>query len=268
MYFKNTYNPLIVISILNLNNIVFTENDIICDCGVKMTTLSKEAMKRGIVSYEGFIGLPGTVAGATYNNSGCYGSLISRVLKKVEILTHTGKIKILDVDEINYSHRTSDFKNGVIKCVILRTFFKIEYTDDIELFKQKADLNKQHRKNYQEGPKQNLGSIFTSTPYLSVKLKDVPSEKLIGYLYYRISIMLFRRLIKNHGSKQVRVQKMMKSYFLFLFDYQYLDKYISNRNINCFLWKDEDADFFFYDYLKFMKKITNNSPIEIEIKEN
>lgn len=80
--------------------------------------------------------------------------------------------------------------------------------------------------------------------------------------------MLFRRLIKNHGSKQVRVQKMMKSYFLFLFDYQYLDKYISNRNINCFLWKDEDADFFFYDYLKFMKKITNNSPIEIEIKEN
>ena len=95
IYFLNSYNPSFVIDTKKIKKIKFTDSEVICDVGFPMMKLAKECIKRGIKGYEGFINLPGTVAGAVVNNSGCFGCEICDVVNKVEILLPNGDIEEL-----------------------------------------------------------------------------------------------------------------------------------------------------------------------------
>jgi len=250
MYFLNTYNPEIVISTKKLVHYDILENEIICECGVSISKLSAELVKQGIKGFEGFISLPGTVGGAAVNNSGCYGSILSSVILRADILLSSGEVKNCRKEELGYTHRSSFLKTKQLKGTLIRLYFKKEYGDK-EILIDKADKNRKARKENQEAPDGNLGSVFAN---MALK-KDF--------------IFFILRIIRNILKPFVKREKRRKISNILLFKLKHKEMllpYVSPKNYNCYLWRDEKADDYFFEYLKFIKDISVNATVEIEIR--
>ena len=56
------------------------------------------------------LGIPGTIGGAVKMNAGCYGSQTSDNLKRVLILNSKGKLKYINLKELNLEYRSSKFR--------------------------------------------------------------------------------------------------------------------------------------------------------------
>jgi len=254
-FFTETYNPNIIVSTLRVNEIDFFEDSVVCGCGYNLMKLSKYCVNNGIANYEGFAGLPGTVGGATINNAGSYGSVISDVVRNVTILAPNGEIKALKNDEMCYRHRSSLLKENPTVGIVIKVEFDITKREDVSVLRKKAELNKQHRKRYQEQSYPNLGSIHSKL--------DIWSRHLVRKIIYVGAMKSISYFVKD----QRRVQKIGVVLLLFLFLKLSMRKYVSSLNINCFVWKNDsymDSDFF--NYLSFIKSIAYKSQVEIQIK--
>lgn len=253
-YFINDYDPNIVVSTLKLKAIQKRGVEIICDCGFYMTKLARFCIKNGIAGYEGFIGLPGTVGGAVVNNSGCYGSLISDVVKSVIIL-HKGSEYVLNKDQLKYEHRTSIFKTKELEAVIISVTFKTERRNEAEILRNRAIEYQMHRNTFQEHFYPNLGSIYSEVKFRKLNFP----LKCIQYL----SNIIINNLVSDK-LKRIKIQTRI---FLTLRHAGRFRNYVSMHGINCFTWKDEHADIAFKEYLDFMRANSTKALLEIEIKD-
>lgn len=252
-YFLNDYSPNLVISTLKLRNIRMEGDVVICDCGFQMSKLARFCNANGFAGYEGFIGLPGTVGGAVVNNSGCYGSLISNVVKEVTIL-QDGKQKILTNKQLCYENRTSILKKKEIDGVVLSAVFNISKREKPEILESKAAEYQKHRKIFQEHTYLNLGSTFCD-----LKFRYSFMRKVLN-IFCHIFLQLF---VKNEQKRHV----LLVNFFLLLFPTREFREYVSNYGIQCFTWKDEKADEAFRYYEEFIKKYASYAVMEIEIKK-
>lgn len=252
-YFLNDYNPDIVIFTLKINTFSFHENEIICDCGANMVKISKQCIVHGYAGYEGFIGLPGTVAGATINNAGCYGSLMSNIVKYVEIIEN-GKLKVLKNKDLQYTHRSSILKRQNKK-IVTKVCLDISQKEMAEVLEEKAKTFQKHRNTLQEHTFPNLGTVFCKLSFKSMLFHKKVLFKIIRKL---ISLFIFDEATKKKYNTKL---------FLFFIKGAYLKNYISEFGIQCFVWKDENADKMFQEYIKFIKNNTFVSEIEIDIKK-
>lgn len=253
-YFLNDYNPEIVISTLKLNEIEIKKDTITCDCGYNISRLAKYCILHGIADYEGFIGLPGTVGGAAINNAGCYGSLISDVISDVCIIQN-GKKHLLTTEQLSYQHRNSALKSKKIEGVVTSVTFNIEHKENQTILKNRAEGFQLHRKKHQEHTYPNLGSIFSvlefKTPPIIIRIVNAIIQRLIKYI------------IRNHVTKQ----KLRTKLFLLFSRAGKFRKYISEYAIGCFIWKDDNADLAFIEYVDFIKLKSCNYKLEIDIKK-
>ena len=80
---------------------------IICGAGTKNINLSKNLSKQNITGYESLIGVPGTLGGAIFMNSGCYGSEIKDIILSVFVVNRDGKMIELKKKDINFAYRSS-----------------------------------------------------------------------------------------------------------------------------------------------------------------
>lgn len=62
------------------------------------------------------------------------------------------------------------------------------------------------------------------------------------------------------------MRKVKKNVLLLCYGYRTLEKYISDRNLNTFIWRDGEAESYFGLYEEFMKKTNKQLTMEIEIK--
>ncbi|MBN2777136.1 MAG: FAD-binding protein [Bacteroidales bacterium] len=254
-YFTENYNPIITITTTKVTDFDIDQNTIRCGCGYNVIKLSKYCIQNGIAGYEGFIGLPGTVGGAAINNSGCYGSIISEVVKSVEFLKKDGTVVTLSNEQLEYEHRSSvikKHKNGVI----LSVEFDASKKGNVKLMEEKAEKNKSHRKKHQESTYLNLGSIHS-------ELKWGKRRWDLRYLVFQVFAKIANKIFSNNGRK-------ISNYFLCLLYFKpSIYKNISDKNFNCFVWKSSNiTDNDFFSYVNFCKKNTKKAELEIEIKNN
>ena len=255
-YFLNDYSPKVVISTLHLNKIVETDSKIICDCGVLVSTLARKCVKKGYKGFSGLVNLPGTISAAIYGNAGCFGCHVTSLLEHVSVLTYnksTNQVEItkLNVHQLYLSHRSSVFKRKDILGVILSVTLKKELSEPRTEMK-KAEYATLTRKSTQEPPVGNLGSIY---------MKLVYRKNMKNIIAYSIKSMLRFLHISNDG------MTFYKHLQLWFYGYRFLDKYISDKNINTFIWADSDSEKMFPIYQEFMNKVYLNPQLEIEIKQ-
>jgi UDP-N-acetylmuramate dehydrogenase len=253
-YFLNTYNPLLVISTLKLRGISEKENNVICECGYQMSRLAKFCNSRGYVGYEGFIGLPGTVAGAVVNNSGCYGSLTSNILKEISILQN-GEIKVLKNHQLECQHRSSALKLKKIKGVILTVTFDISKKEDAIRLSKKSKEFQRRRYLTQENKYPNLGTVFCI-----LRFRHSLYQKFIRGSFSR----LIHLILKNPVKQQIALVRL----FWLLNPAGSFRRYVSKYSVQCFTWKDDGADQAFNEYVAFIKKNATEATMEIEIKQH
>lgn len=259
LYCRESYNPAVVVSTLNVNKYNFDSECIECDCGVQSAVLSKKCCEKGLRGFEGLVSLPGTIGGAVCNNSGAFGCCISDNLQSVLLIDECGVEKELKKTDLFFSHRSSVLKNKILAGTIISCKFKKIKTDENLL--QIAEKNIAVRKATQQGPLQNLGSVFTENRMRRVKRSDVSS------LYAYIRYLLFLVWYKYFGRKIEKYKSSKKKFLLRLLGYSELDKYVSDKNLNCFVWSDDGADVAFVRYVEFMSRFNGTSKLEIEIRE-
>lgn len=251
LFFHSTYNPQVVVSTVKVNKYEICDDMITCDCGVSVIKLAKNCLAKGYAGFYGLVGLPGTVASAVVNNAGCFKCSISSMLISADVLLPDGTIQTIQKEEFQYSNRTSAFKCGEKKGIILSVKLKAEKADNIEEEYRKSEETKLYRKNNQEGPIRNLGSVFSSFRWKH-NLKN-----LIAALIAKVASVF-------HLASQ---KYMFKQIVLWLYGYKDLKLYISNKQINTFIWRDAEAEEKFVRYKEFMGKVFEDLTIEIEERQ-
>lgn len=121
LFSDNLYDG-IIIKLDNFNNCEIKDNTIEVGAGYQLIKLSNDAMKNGLVGLEFASGIPGTVGGAVFMNAGAYGEDMSKIVKKVSILTSDAEVIELDNKEMEFSYRTSFLQNHLnyicLSCVL------------------------------------------------------------------------------------------------------------------------------------------------------
>ena len=190
---------------------------------------------------------PEAIGAAIYNNAGCYDCSLSSMLCSILFLNEKGEIETLGYQDIAFDHRSSVFKRGEKKGVILSVKLKL-YCGNPEIEVAKAEKVKQMRHSIDEQSSRTLGSVYSRfIPTLPVRI----ITKILSLL---------------HRVFPFDIRKVKKNVLLICYGYRALDKYVSDRNLNTYIWRDGEAESYFGQYEEFMKKTNKQLTMEIEIK--
>jgi UDP-N-acetylenolpyruvoylglucosamine reductase len=196
---------------------------------------------------------PALLGGGIFCNSGCYGCSIEKMLKSVELLTEQGEVVQLSSKQLGFAFRTSSMKRGELKGIILRAYFDISKHEDKNVLKQMAESYKADRKETQDPPKQNLGTTLNTSGY-----KNNLRNKIIS------AFVIIYALVFHDKQKQYHLRKILTC---LIYNRKNISKYISDKRMNCFIWKDDGADDVYPEYLTFMDEVFENCTLEIITKE-
>ena len=250
IFFHSTYNPQVVVSTTKVNSYIIKDDTIVCGCGVSVVKLAKEMLEQGYAGFYGLVGLPGTVASAIVNNASCFGCSLSSMLISADVLLPDGCIETWRAEDFRYSHRSSVLKRKEKTGVVLTVRLKVTQAENIEDEKKKADSAMNYRRTKQENKGRNLGSVFASRK-MKKNLKNIVTvmvQNIVGSM----------RLIPKR-----RAQKNM---LLSLYGYKELAPYVSDRNVNTFIWRDEGSEQMLAKYKEFIGKVFDDAVLEIEEK--
>lgn len=115
-----------------------------------------------------------------------------------------------------------------------------------------AEYARNYRVTHHEKPAYTLGSVFAERK---------PRKDLKYYIYlFGVAMMKLFRL-KN--------RQRVKEWLLRLYGYSDINAFVSNKNINTFIWlKDEPSKYNkFMRYVEFMNRIYIHPQLEIEIRK-
>lgn len=250
IYFLPNYSVDIMVSTRKVKNVIYTKDNIIAYCGASVKQLAHAMVNEGVKGFEGLIDLPGTVAASVYGNASCFNCSINNLLVSIEFLNENGEIITLLPEDLKFTKRSSALKRGEIKGVILSATMRKEYGDTEEI-KTLAEKNHRRRLETQPGPKDNLGSIYTSA--INFSLRSWLVRKLASVLC--ILLRLIRRDKTSTNSKDI----ILKFYGV-----KELQPYVYGWNR--YIWKDEKSHDLFWKYHRIHQKLFNESKFEIEIK--
>ena len=93
------------------------ENTIICDAGLKLSSVCLAAQQAGLQGIEFAYGIPGTIGGAVYMNAGAFGGEMKDIVASVEYINENGIIQSFSSEEIEWDYRYSIFQK-IEGCII------------------------------------------------------------------------------------------------------------------------------------------------------
>lgn len=79
--------------------------------GIKTALLVKASLDAGLQGLEYFLGVPGTLGGATYNNAHYLQNLIGNFIHRVQVITPKGELIWLEHDECGFEYDDSRFQS-------------------------------------------------------------------------------------------------------------------------------------------------------------
>lgn len=79
--------------------------------GEPIARLAWQAAERGWQGLEWAVGIPGTVGGAVVMNAGAHKCCIADIMVNTQVLSPSGKVEHLTLEELGYSYRTSILQN-------------------------------------------------------------------------------------------------------------------------------------------------------------
>ena len=108
------------------SDVVVEQDGIVAGAACLDMTIAEHAAAAGLRGLEFLAGIPGSVGGAVAMNAGAYGSEITDVLDWAEIVTRSGDLLRLPVQQLGFSYRHSALPDGAI---VVRARFRGEAAD-------------------------------------------------------------------------------------------------------------------------------------------
>lgn len=253
VYILNTCNIPVVVSTKKCSHFELTADGIVCESGVGVIRLANEMVLRGISGFEYLTGLPGTIGAAIYNNSSCKSNSISQLLVSAEVLLEDGRLVTMTAEDMEYQFRTSIFKEGRLRGVIIKAILRA-VNGDAKLLQEIARENNEERERILEGHAKNLGCTVNRC-FINGTMP----------LRYKVPFRLYSLFLKLVGGNSMERKKRTKEFLCRISGYKKVIPYISDINPIIFVWRDAGADVAFPLYLDFMKKVYKTDKVEIEI---
>jgi len=158
------------------------------DSNYKIYDLVQSSIDNNFTGVEGLCGIPGTIGGAIYGNSGSGDCTISDYLLDVAIMNEMGDLEILTKDELNFKRRYSILKDNKFIITNARFIFPNKPFD-----LEKLNRAKQHRLSLPKYP--SVGGIFSNWHELKAYKK-----KLIGLKVGDAEVSEQINIIVNKGN--------------------------------------------------------------------
>ena len=136
-----------------------------------------------------------------------------------------------------------------MKGIILRAYFDISKRKDKNQLKAISERNKEDRKKTQDPPSHNLGSTVNTSGL---------KRNIRNYIISQI-VRVYAHITCDNQKRYLLRKKLT----CFLFGGKKVSKYISDKRMNCFIWKDDGADEVYKNYLTLMDKVWDQCAIEI-----
>lgn len=118
---------------------------IIVEAGFPLCKLANIALKEELGSLEFLSGIPGTIGGAIRMNAGAYGKEMKDLVVKTKYLDENGKIQKINLEDHNFSYRSSRFSNE--NFIILETTLKVPYDTKENIQKKITEYSKSRKEN-------------------------------------------------------------------------------------------------------------------------
>lgn len=131
------------------------------EAGIKMALLVSQIVQQGYQGLEYFLGVPGTLGGAIYNNSHYLSHLIGEHVHGVEVINRQGELRWLTQEECEFGYDSSRFQKS--KELIFSVDFALLPGDKAAsqtLIKEATE----YRANTQPLGTPNSGCIFENAP--------------------------------------------------------------------------------------------------------
>lgn len=93
------------------------------EAGAMLPKLANESIEKGLTGLEFAAGIPGTVGGSIYGNAGAYNACIMDYVSSVTVLDENLELKTIEHENIEYSYRTSMFKETKKYIILGAKFF-------------------------------------------------------------------------------------------------------------------------------------------------
>lgn len=180
LIFENEVYDGILIHLDKFDDIEFHDTKIRVGAGYSLIKAAMKACRLGLTGLEFATGIPGTVGGAIYNNSGAYKSDMGYIVESVSVLTPDLKIKTLYNRELDFHYRTSFFKKNPGYIILDATI--VLKRGDKDAIKEVIEDRKQRRLMSQPLNYPSAGSVFRNPEdnYAGKMIED------IGYKGYEI----------------------------------------------------------------------------------
>ncbi len=141
----------------NHSSLSFEGNLVTAESGILLSALAKQALAHGLSGLEFASGIPGTLGGAVMMNAGAYGGEMKDVLQWARVLTHSGTVKRLSVDELAMGYRTSIVEKEQL--VVLEACIRLSEKDPRQIQARMEEL-KEMRVSKQPLDIPSAGSTF------------------------------------------------------------------------------------------------------------
>lgn len=133
------------------------------DCGIKTSALVGKVVARNATGLEGFIGVPGVLGGAIYNNAHYLGNLIGDYVSSVEALDlEQGQMIILTQKQCQFAYERSIFQQNK-NLVIFSVTFVLQKATSTQI-KAKVREAMAKRESSQPLDLPSCGCVFQNPP--------------------------------------------------------------------------------------------------------
>lgn len=150
------------------------------ESGVPANKLIRYTLDEGLSGLEDFLGLPGTVGGAIYNNSHHLGKLIGDLVTDVEVIDQTGSLKRYEGNELKFGYDSSIFHET--HETIVSASFRLGKGNKIELW-ARGEAAVRRRAQTQPLGVPSSGCMFKNISQADAMRLGTPNHTLsAGYL--------------------------------------------------------------------------------------
>src|SRR5438132_5517970 len=132
--------------------------------GLKMMRLARIAADANLRGFEFAIGVPGTVGGAVYQNAGCWGKELRKILVEARGFQSGADRRTWSPQDLAFGYRTSALRAGPLRgSLVIDATIKLERGDGEESKRLMTRLTNE-RSQTQPIKTKNCGSVFMNPP--------------------------------------------------------------------------------------------------------
>lgn len=140
------------------NHLKFQDNLVMAETGVVVNQLVNQSLSHGLQGLEEFLGIPGTVGGAVYNNSHHLKHLIGDYIVAVEVLNPSGEVVTLKNEDMEFAYDYSRLQHSGE--IALEVTFGLKSHHNPEELRQLAEAALKRRRTTQPLEYPSTGCMF------------------------------------------------------------------------------------------------------------